>query len=67
VTKVKGFTREDIRPPQPDEFPTRGEDGPFRGTNPWSGPYFVIAILGAVVVVVVAIVIAFVAGLIQLT
>jgi hypothetical protein len=40
------------RPPQPDESPTDGEDTAFHGTNPWSGPYLVLAIGGVFLVAV---------------
>jgi hypothetical protein len=53
VTQGRSETSDDTR--------TIGDDGPFHGTNPWSGPYFVLAIMGAVLTVVLGIVVAFVA------
>ena len=49
-----------VRPPVPDDVPTDGESEQFHGTNPWAGPFFVIAIGGSVLLVVLAIVIAMV-------
>lgn len=47
------------RPPQKDDhIPTRGEDQPFQGTNPWSGPYLVLAILVLAGVVVLGMILA---------
>ena len=54
---------EPVIPPQLDDTPTRGEGGPFHGTNPWSGPYFVVAVVGVVLVGITAIFIAFLVGL----
>jgi hypothetical protein len=48
------------RPQTPGDTRTIDDDGPFHGTNPWSGPYFVLAIMGAVLVVVLGIVVAFI-------
>ena len=49
---MQSETKQAVRPPVPDNVPTDGEEGPFRGTNPWSGPYFVLAIIvGAVIVI----------------
>jgi hypothetical protein len=41
-----------MRAPVPDDVRTEGEDKPLHGTNPWSGPYFVLAIIiGALLLV----------------
>jgi len=53
------------RPPKPGDVHTRGERGVFHGTNPWSGPYYVIGIAGTVLVIVVAILVAAIVGLIR--
>ncbi len=53
-----------VRPPIPDEVATKGEHETFRGTNPWSGPYPVIAIIIGAFAVVGGIVLAAVIGLI---
>ncbi len=41
----------DPRPPQPEDVPMQGESETWKGTNPWSGPYLVLAILGLGLVV----------------
>lgn len=49
------------RPPQEDDHvPTDGENKPFHGTNPWSGPFFVLIIIGAVMLFVLGVVVAIV-------
>ena len=47
-----------MRPPVPEDTPVREEGTPFHGTNPWSGPYLVAAILAGVLLIVAAIVVA---------
>jgi hypothetical protein len=51
-------------PPQPDDIPTRGERGLFHGTNPWSGPYFVVGVIAVVLIFIAAIFIAFLIGVV---
>jgi len=41
------------RPPNPAEVHTEGENDTFRGTNPWSGPYLVFAVLAVVAMIAV--------------
>jgi hypothetical protein len=52
-----------VIPPQPDDTPTRDERQPFHGTNPWSGPYFVLAVIGVTLALIAGILIAFLIGL----
>jgi hypothetical protein len=47
------------RPPQQDDHvPIDGQGSTFHGTNPWSGPYFVIAVLVMTLLIVGGLVLA---------
>jgi len=60
---MASISQPDRRPPLPDDIPTDGEGGTFNGTNPWSGPYAVIAIIIGAVVVIGGIIVAVMSGL----
>ena len=46
------------RPPQPEDVPMDGDGKPFRGANPWSGPYLVLAVIAVAGLVVVGLLVA---------
>jgi len=48
----------DVQQPQPNDVPTDGQNEAFHGTNPWSGPYLVLAIIVPVLLGIAGIVIA---------
>ena len=46
------------RPPQPEDVPMDGDEKAFRGANPWSGPYLVLAVIAVAGLVVVGLIVA---------
>ena len=46
------------RPPQPKDVPMDGDEKAFKGANPWSGPYLVLAVIAVAGLVVVGLIVA---------